>query len=283
MTYSVLILHYPDANTYGLNGTNHTTSIFNRNGSIETLLSPTLNITSFYTPSGFAALADSFNGFPNGNTDITDWIQDDLSQGLWVWDSAVYNLSYVLANGECLPLMTHNWGFSFLGMFILLFLTAVWSIGMYIMWLDAYFTSRFARQGRDMGPYKASWDMAAAMSRDISTTGFITEATSNSEVKNRVRKARNGNHISYQMTDIDIPISRFDELRIWWTGVDVRRRMPKREKHRPISLEPFAQERHSLVDPPLSSTSSAFYSPYRSPLSGYTAYSPGRVYDPPSG
>jgi hypothetical protein len=96
------------------------------------------------------------NGFLGGDSDVLDYVQDDLSGTLWIWKGEVYNLSYVLAEGQCLPLMTHNWGFSFLGLFIVMFFTAVWSIGMYVMWLDAYLNSRFSRANRDLGTYRAS-------------------------------------------------------------------------------------------------------------------------------
>jgi hypothetical protein len=226
-----------------------------------------------FTPTGFSALAESFNGLPTGGSDVLEYIQDNMSQALWVWKGEVYNLSYVLAEGECLPLMTHNWGFSFLGVFILLFFTAVWSIGMYIMWMDAYLNSRFSRADRDLGTYRASWDFADAMRKDMSA-GSVTEAMSNRELRKRVRQARNGDRVRYQMNDPDVPISRFDELRIWWSGVDARRRTLKGEKRRPTSLEPFAHEGDSMLDPPLSSASSAF----RSPLPSYMR-PPPRFYE----
>ena len=228
-----------------------------------------------YTPTGFSTLAESFNGLPNGDSDALDYVQDDMSRALWIWKGEVYNLSYVLAEGQCLPLMTHNWGFSFLFLFVVMFFTAVWSIGMYIMWLDAYLNSRFSRADRDLGTYRASWDFADAMRRDMGGDDSVTEAMSNREVKKKVRQAKNGDRVRYQMNDADVPISRLDELRIWWGGVDVRRRSPKREKHRPSSLEPFAQERQSMLDPPLSSASSAF----RSPLPSYMQQSPAFYQD----
>jgi hypothetical protein len=191
-----------------------------------------------------------------------------MSRALWIWEGEVYNLSYVLAEGQCLPLMTHNWGFSFLGLFIVMFFTAVWSIGMYIMWLDAYFNSRFSRANRGLGTYRASWDFAEAMRRDMGDES-VTEAMSNREVKEKVRQAMNGDRVRYHMNDLGVPISRFDELRIWWSGVDVRRTL-KREKQRLTSLEPFAHERDSMLDPPLSSASSAF----RLPMPSYVQRSP---------
>ena len=224
-----------------------------------------------YTPSGFSALVGSFNSVPNSDSNFLNSVQDDMSRALWIWKGEVYNLSYVLAEGQCLPLMTHNWGFSFLGLFVVMVFTAVWSIGMYIMWMDAYLNSRFSRVGRDLGTYRASWDFADAMRRDMGGDGSVTEAMSNRQVRTRVRQARNGNRVRYRMNDPDVPISRLDELRIWWSGVDVRSgRTPRRERRRPTSLEPFAHERDSMLDPPLSSTSSAF----RSPLPSYMQQSP---------
>ena len=222
-----------------------------------------------YTPSGFSALVESFNGVSNSDSHFLDFVQDDMSKALWIWKGEVYNLSYVLAEGQCLPLMTHNWGFSFLGLFIVMVLTAVWSLGMYLMWMDAYLNSRFSRADRDLGTYRASWDFADAMRRDMGDRP-VTEAMSNRQVRTRVRQARNGNRVRYQMNDPDVPISRLDELRIWWSGGDLQRRTPKRERRRPTSLEPFAHERDSMLEPPLSTGSSAF----RSPLPSYMQQSP---------
>jgi hypothetical protein len=141
-----------DANTYGFDGKYNAASVFNRSGDIQTLAAPGLNITSTYTAAGFSALAELFNGVWNGNSDASKYIRDDISKAMWIWKGEVYNISYVLSEGECLPTMTHNWGFSFLGLFIALVFTATWSIGMYIMWLDAYLNSRFSRANRNLAP-----------------------------------------------------------------------------------------------------------------------------------
>ena len=249
-----------DANKYGLDGKYNAASVFNRSGDIQILGVPGLNITSTYTAAGFSALAEPFNGVWNGNSDASDHIRDDMSKAMWIWKGEVYNISYVLSEGQCLPTMTHNWGFSFLGLFITMVFTATWSIGMYIMWLDAYLNSRFSRADRNLGTYRASWDFAEAMRQDMAN-GAVTEAMSNREVKKRVRQARNGDRVRYEMNDPDVPTSRLDELRIWWSAVDIRGRRPKRERHRPSSLEPFAHERDTMLDPPLLSELSTFWSP----------------------
>jgi hypothetical protein len=218
-----------------------------------------------YTSSGFSALGDSLHGFPLGDGDRLEYLQDDMSKALWIWKGDVYNLSYVLAEGQCLPLMTHNWGFSFLGLFIVMVFTAVWSMGMYIMWLDAYLNSRFGRVHRDLGMYRAAWDFAEAMRRDMGD-GAVREAMSNGEMKEKVRQAMNGNRIRYQMNDSDVPISRLDELRIWWSRVHIQKRRRKHEQHRPASLYAVAYERDSMLNPPLSSGSSTFMSPLPSSM-----------------
>lgn len=222
-----------------------------------------------YTPASFSALVESLYDFPDGDSDALEYLQYSTSNALWMWGGEVYNMSYVLADGECLPLMTHNWGFSFLGLFIVMLFIAVWSIGMYIMWMDAYLNSRFSRVDRDLGTYRASWDFAEAMRRDMGDS-FVTEAMSNREVKAKVRRARNGDRVRYQMNDPDVPISRLDELRIWWSGVDVRRRSLT---SRPTSLEPSAYERQSM----LTSGSSA----YKSSQPYYPQQPPRFYQDPP--
>lgn len=260
VVYIPMLTENLDANKYGFDRKYNAASVFNRSGDIQTLGAPGLNITSTYTAAGFSALAEPFNGVRSGDGDASNFIRDDMSKAMWIWKGEVYNMSYVLSEGQCLPTMTHNWGFSFLGLFITMVFTATWSIGMYIMWLDAYLNSRFSRANRDLGTYRASWDFAEAMRRDMAD-GAVTEAMSNREVKKRVRQARNGNRVRYGMNDPDVPTSRLGELRIWWSAVYRGGRRPKREKHRPSSLEPFAHERDSMLDPPAPSDSSTFWSP----------------------
>src|SRR5436853_869273 len=100
-----------DANTYGLDGKYNAASTFNRSGVIQTLGAPGLNITSTYTATGFTTLAESFNRSWNSDGDASNYIPDDMSKAMWIWKGEVYNISYVLSEGQCLPTMTHNWGF----------------------------------------------------------------------------------------------------------------------------------------------------------------------------
>ena len=212
-----------DASKYGLNGMNNTKSTFNNSGDAISLISPALNISSSYPKKTFTVLSQFFYGFPNGDMSALNSIYADPSQASWVWDNFTYDYAYVLEYGQCIPQATHNWGFSFLILFIFILVTVIWTIGMYAMWMDAHLNSRLDRAHRNMGVYRASYDFSNAMRKDMGTD-IVTDATSNKELRSKVRRGRNGDRIVYPLNDRKLPLSRIEELKSWWTGVDTQRR-----------------------------------------------------------
>lgn len=202
-----------DVEKYGFDGTNHSVSTFNNSGQMYTLSSPVLNITAYYiggTDIWGGSASDSHYYTSSGSA-----LYNDNEKILYALGNKTYDATYIQANGSCEPRPTYRWGFSFLLLFVTVLLTTIWTIGMYIMWLDAYLYSRFDRAHRDMGTHRAALDFAAAMRKDIGED--TTEDLSNSELKKRVKKGLNGWRVGYDMMDGEkVPLSRAQELGMFW-------------------------------------------------------------------
>jgi hypothetical protein len=204
-------LTVPDVEQYGFNGTNHSSSTFNSSGKIYTLPSPVLNITTYYPEDNLSGSVSSGSIYDPS----VGFTYSDGTKALYALDNNTYDLDYIQANGSCEPRPTYRWGFSFLLLFVTVLLTTIWTIGMYIMWLDAYLYSRFDRAHRDMGTHRAALDFAAAMRKDIGED--TTEDLSNSELKKRVKRGLNGWRVGYDMMDGEkVPLSRAQELGMFW-------------------------------------------------------------------
>jgi len=240
----ILTAFNPDISHYGLGGASSVPSEFSLSPSRNvSLRSPTLNITTFYPPASLDTLVATFRPDSPSTSYGDPW---DASSALYVHDDDdVYDVDYVRAHAVCLPGMTHTWGFSFLMLFITLCLLAAWSLGMYIMYMDAYLHSRLDRLGRGMGMCRASYDLAEAMRRDLAAhrhpvygpSGpaasehtlhpdkgpdpdgpIIPETMSDADIRRLVRRAPNGTRVSYCLSDPNIPMSRWHDWRIWWQG-----------------------------------------------------------------
>lgn len=128
-----------------------------------------------------------------------------------------FDLQELNANGRCQQLETsYRWGFSFLILFIVTVTLTVWSLGMYMLFLDAYLHSRLDRAGRRMGIHRAVLDLAACMQRDMNDEEF-RQTASNRELHNRIRHELRGGSITYAMLDEKLlPVSRRVVILRWW-------------------------------------------------------------------
>jgi len=179
-----------DVDEYGLHGANQISSEFYNGPTEYDLQSPTLDITTSFNQESFSALAGYFNGFPRNDMSVLHKVSD-ISPGLTVWtyDNQTYSWAYVMENAACLHSGTHNWGFSFLILFITTLLLAIWSIGTYALWLDTYLHSRVDREKRDMGVYRASWDLVDAMRHDLGPDAIYPQM-GNGEIREQVQQRR---------------------------------------------------------------------------------------------
>ncbi|KAI1614702.1 hypothetical protein EDD36DRAFT_162603 [Exophiala viscosa] len=103
-------------------------------------------------------------------------------------------------------------GVLLLVLFSVIILFLVWSLGMYILWVDAYLNSRLNRGGRTLGIQRAILDLADCMQEDVRADSI--EMMSNPELQNKIRGGLRGGRISYQMLEEKmLPMSRATQLR----------------------------------------------------------------------
>ncbi|KAL9618766.1 MAG: hypothetical protein Q9160_006560 [Pyrenula sp. 1 TL-2023] len=203
---------------YG-NGPSPFNSSFNdtRTGEIIELPAPTLNISIFYLPDYYDVPYTNQTLYPNGSTSgfaptldntHTRWAHGNLN--------VTYDWYYIARNGYCSQQQNYKWGFSFLLLFIFCLCQAIWFMGMYTLYMDAYMESRFERAGRNMGTHRAALDFSKAIRKDMGEDA-TEEHVGETELRRRVRRKLNGGVIQLDMPDHKtLPVSRAEELRIWW-------------------------------------------------------------------
>ena len=214
--------------TYGFLARNDTNSSFNNGNQELPLLAPSLNISAYSTdyscPLG--------GGFDNRLCTFGASWQDPRShdypfQGLknvaytLSNSNATYDVAKIQAEGTCQQLETYQWGFSFLLLFVVMLFTAVWALGSYALWMDAYLNSRLERSPRDMGTLRAILDYAAAIEKDLGADTI--KNTGNRALKARMRLNGERQMIrSDALDEMELPLSRSAEFKIWWRAFDVR-------------------------------------------------------------
>jgi hypothetical protein len=208
---------------FGFLGLNQTNSTFNYSGKIIDLPAPTLNISAFFWDENwiFDSAEDTLEwwNYPYGwswKTPQGTYPFHNTTGPFFNVGDVTYNLEQLNAAGRCNQENTsYRWGFSFLILFVFTVLGLIWSIGMYITWVDAYLCSRIDRAGRSMGLQRAILDLAYCMQEDVDAS--IHEMSSNNELQGKIRTDLKGGRITYAMLDEKLlPISRAAELRLWW-------------------------------------------------------------------
>ena len=217
--------------TYGFFGYNDTNSTFNNGDRTFQLSAPSLNISAFSTDYSCAWEPSEFSFDPAVCFFGGDW-QDPRSheypfEGLDNVAFTVsnsndkYDINYMQANGACQQLSTYQWGFSFLLLFVFMLFTAVWALGTYVLWMDAYLNSRFDCASRDMGTLRAVLDYAATIRKDLGTAA--ADNVGDRQLKAQIESNRKRYMIGYEsLGQTDLPLSRFAEIKIWWQAFDVR-------------------------------------------------------------
>ena len=83
-------------------------------------------------------------------------------------NNQTYDLVYLEEHGTCSQEETvYPWGFSSLLLFLAIVLTTIWAIGMWAMWLDAYYQSKLDFYGRQLGKYRAALDLAEVLQGEL--------------------------------------------------------------------------------------------------------------------
>ncbi|KIY02728.1 uncharacterized protein Z520_01193 [Fonsecaea multimorphosa CBS 102226] len=178
---------------YGLNGNNHSESNITINGQKHTLAAPTLNITTSYSPVALSTLTTYLNTFSESAPPAPGALSS-VSQltdfTFWLYRNQTYPFSYILDKATCRYSRWHNWGFSFLFLFITSLLLALWAVGTYALWLYTYLNSpQDCVPGEETtgGIYKSSWTLVEAMKRDVGP-GAVTPEMEESEIRGLVRR-----------------------------------------------------------------------------------------------
>ncbi|EXJ73209.1 uncharacterized protein A1O5_02969 [Cladophialophora psammophila CBS 110553] len=178
---------------YGLSGQNHSESNFTLNGQTHTIGAPTLNITTSYSPVALSTLTTYLTTFSESSPPAPGAL-DSVSQltdfAFWLYDNETYPFSYILDNATCRYSRWHNWGFSFLFLFITSLLLALWAIGTYALWLYTYLNAPHGRvpgENTTGGIYRSSWTLVEAMRRDVGP-GAVTPEMREGEIRGLVRR-----------------------------------------------------------------------------------------------
>lgn len=214
-------------NTYGLDPSD-TKSTFNLSGKTIELPAPTLNISAWSMSASYVYLSN-YQGEPSsGSSPVSSTSWRDTP--LWAYNNETFDTSAIDANGSCQQASgqpTYKWGFSFLLLFTTCLLTFVWAMGMYAIWLDAYFHSRFDSAHHNMGNLRAALDFAAAIRKDMGEEA--SEELSNRQLEQHVKRALHGGRIGYDVLDPEkVPLTRAQELAIWLDRRDWGRGLKRR-------------------------------------------------------
>jgi hypothetical protein len=180
--------------TFGLLGSNNTASNLTLDGVEHQLQSPTLDIITSYSPTSLSTLAaylEDFESFDPPSPRSLASVSDITDNTRWVYDNETYPLSYVLDNASCQWSKLHNWGFSFLFLFITSLLLAIWSVGTYLLWLYTHLHSTLPREppGHNAtgGIFRSSWTLAEAMKRDFGP-GAVTPEMNECDVRGLIKR-----------------------------------------------------------------------------------------------
>jgi hypothetical protein len=86
----------------------------------------------------------------------------------YCYDNVGYNDTYLSDKSRCLPDTanpSYGWGFATLMSGLFIFVTAVWTLSMYVLWQDAQFHCTLVKQGYRLTPLRAAFAMAVAARR----------------------------------------------------------------------------------------------------------------------
>lgn len=155
---------------------------------------------------------------PLSSNTSTDWS--------WTYDNETYDLAFVTRYASCKPVDSHNWGFSFLLLFITLLLLSIWSLGTYILWLDVHLHSKLDRTGRQMGMVRASHDLVEAMHRDGTSDSIdhtLGEGAIRKKIVTTTRSRTEQSGMTYQYLIDGTSTTRWETIKKYW--IEVRKEL----------------------------------------------------------
>lgn len=107
-------------------------------------------------------------------------------------------------DSKCIARSYYVWGFSSIMLYIILSLQLAWTLGMFLIWLDANVYSELCRKGRKMrGSFRNALDLAEVV-REV--LGDELCAYSDDEISRNLNKSRTGVQF-YSTSDTDNGVS----------------------------------------------------------------------------
>ncbi|KEF52635.1 uncharacterized protein A1O9_11478 [Exophiala aquamarina CBS 119918] len=156
---------------YGLHANQGTPSSFIIGDVQHNLSSPTLNITTSFDNSSLETLSGYLTDLAaHKHISRLGFVQDISPSTFWVYRNETYSWEYVLDHASCRYSKYHDWGFSFLILFITSLLLALWSIGTYALWLYVQLHDRRKDGHSDQGMfgiYNSSLALVYALRNDF--------------------------------------------------------------------------------------------------------------------
>jgi hypothetical protein len=195
------------------------------------LQAPTLNITTSYDFESLHILINSLQNTLRSNRTTISTLKlltvngaDIRPNATFILYNETYSFEYIMTHSICEPTKSHNWGFSFLFLFITLVLLSLWSVAMYVLWLQTYLYSRVDSRGTSLGVYRASSDLVKAMEQDFGVRG-VNDLMEEDQIEQVIRRRRRqgcqieGFGPSRQDTRrFEGQQTRWEVLMLWWRG-----------------------------------------------------------------
>jgi hypothetical protein len=186
-------MEYPDISQYGIhsNTPSNWTQIddygYETDSDPIELQSPTLNITIY-------------DGKVNNKSFI------------YIPNNTTYTLSYIEENSVCQPAtansqQTYQWGFSVLQLEVTLVLLTIWTLGVWVMWLDAHLS--LTTRGRYEVPhgFKAVLYLADSIRNDFNDLGEEPELLIDVELRKHAADHLRGGKVKIQVSESQFDFS----------------------------------------------------------------------------
>ncbi|KAH6856924.1 hypothetical protein B0I37DRAFT_334595 [Chaetomium sp. MPI-CAGE-AT-0009] len=167
----------------------------------QTIGKPALNISAFYVPPYFGDSGYYGNNWTDPRTKQTPYATSSNRAFMAPSGNTAYSVEYIEKNGSCQGLdNTYQWGFSFLQLFIVLFLLLIWIVAMYTMWLKGHLDLEQRNGDEAPARFKAVLDLATALNHELDSedTGESSDGLTNRQLQRCISKRLNGGRVAVQ-------------------------------------------------------------------------------------
>lgn len=131
---------------------------------------------------------------------------------IYIPNNTTYTLSYIEENSICQPAMansqqTYQWGFSVLQLEVTLVLLTIWTLGVWVMWLDAHLS--LTTRGRYEVPhgFKAVLYLADSIRNDFNDLSEEPELLTDEELRKYAADHLRGGKVQIQVSEYQFDFS----------------------------------------------------------------------------